>query len=492
MRRYLAALILLVVALPAVAQPPYYARGTFGDPANDPVNHTDPWNDLTHQMVDQGGGHYTATIGGPQYFPNVPFDYKLANADYSTQAPISGDGHVVTDNNGEVNFHLWTNNGNPWTDGWYPNNGPRAGYQDPGQFGWEINGTFNNWLPTADPTFALTTIPGSGLYTGTFTMQAGTYQYKFRQQGSFDTSVGADFNNHAANNSFRVWDNGEQWTFKLDLPNGRWQATSNTPTPDLNGDGYVNAADYVLLRKSNGSAAQYAEWRKHFGDVPPPPAFFARGSFNGFDQSIPMTDQGQGAFAATVSGLTPGALYTFKLANFDYSQQSPTSDGRVAADGSGQIHYHLFDQTSWTDGWFPNDERRAGYDDPQQYNWEVEGEFNGYAGDATWHMTDAGNGLYTLVKSLAAGNYQFKFRKIDDWGVSIGRDFGNSAANATTGTLAAGNYEFELDLPNGRWRVIPAGGSGSLTGSTVPEPATRALAMFGLTLLGAVRRRKLI
>jgi hypothetical protein len=67
MRCFLAAIILLVMALPAaadIAPPPYYARGTFGDPANDPNQmNPSPWNDLTHQMVDQGGGHYTATVG---------------------------------------------------------------------------------------------------------------------------------------------------------------------------------------------------------------------------------------------------------------------------------------------------------------------------------------------------------------------------------------------------------------------------------------------
>ncbi len=491
MRSYLAAMFVLVLALPATAQPPYYARGTFGDPANDPVNHTDPWADLTHQMIDQTGGHYTATVGDVNtYFPGVVLKYKLANADYSTQSPASSDGAVVTDNNGEVNFNLWTNNGNPWTDGWMPNNGPRAGYQDPGQFGWEINGTFNNWSQAADPNYFLTS-QGNGVYTGTFTMQAGSYQYKFREQGSYDVSVGTDFGNGAPNNDFRVWDNGEQWTFKLDLPNGRFQATSNTPTPDLDGDGYVTASDYVLWRKSNGSAAQYTEWRKHFGDTPPPATYFARGSWSGFDTSSPMTSAVGSEYVATISNLTPGTGYTFKLANSSFSIQTPTSDGKVPADANGQIHFHLYDQTSWSDGWNPSNQRRAGYDDPGQFGWELMGDF-GFNFASLGSLTNEGNGLYSITRSFGTtGTLNFKFRKQDDWDISVGTDFGNSAANDTLSITAGTSYEFDLDLPHGRWRAIPVSGAGSsLTGSAVPEPASIAMALLAMSLLGAVRRRR--
>jgi hypothetical protein len=34
---------------------------------------------------------------------------------------------------------------------------------------------------------------------------------------------------------------------------------------DFNGDGVVNAADYVVWRKRSGSPEQYATWRSHFG-----------------------------------------------------------------------------------------------------------------------------------------------------------------------------------------------------------------------------------
>jgi hypothetical protein len=37
------------------------------------------------------------------------------------------------------------------------------------------------------------------------------------------------------------------------------------PTGDYNGDGIVDAADYVVWRKSDGTQTGYATWRSHFG-----------------------------------------------------------------------------------------------------------------------------------------------------------------------------------------------------------------------------------
>ena len=59
----------------------------------------------------------------------------------------------------------------------------------------------------------------------------------------------------------------------LSLPNfGTFDAYALILTPpsgilpgDYNGDGHVNAADYVVLRTNNGSDAAYAVWRSNFG-----------------------------------------------------------------------------------------------------------------------------------------------------------------------------------------------------------------------------------
>ena len=118
MRNFSTLLLLALFAAPATAQP-FYVRGSWD-------NWLDPPNPAS-QMVDQGGGHYTATIGG--FFDDITFEYRLAEADYDPSLPTTN-GKVTTNIAGEMNFHLWTNNFQPWNDGWAPNNVPRAGYDD--------------------------------------------------------------------------------------------------------------------------------------------------------------------------------------------------------------------------------------------------------------------------------------------------------------------------------------------------------------------------
>jgi hypothetical protein len=52
--------------------------------------------------------------------------------------------------------------------------------------------------------------------------------------------------------------NGTQLAFEIETP-------SPGPAGDFNGDGRVDAADYVVWRKTNGSPAGYNDWRTNFG-----------------------------------------------------------------------------------------------------------------------------------------------------------------------------------------------------------------------------------
>lgn len=204
--------------------------------------------------------------------------------------------------------------------------------------------------------------------------------------------------------------------------------------------------------------------------------FFARGDWNGFGLDDPLNFVGGVEYAGTVTALTPGDEYEYKVANEDFSIAAPGSNGKVAADANGEIAFHYFDQDSWDDGWMPADKLRVGYEDPGLFGWEIMGAFNGWA-DGLMSLTDMGDGLYAGDLVVAdPGDYEWKFRKQDDWSISIGDDFGNAAANNLYTTTEANELvHFELDLPNGRWMAIP-------------EPST--IALMALAGVFAIRRRR--
>jgi hypothetical protein len=213
-------------------------------------------------------------------------------------------------------------------------------------------------------------------------------------------------------------------------------------------------------------------------------AWFARGTFgdpaldyNGGttlspwdDLSYEMDFIGGNHYKVTVGSTDPfsahalfsNARYEFKIGDQDYNPSMPGSNGAVytndIGDGLGQITFHLYDQTSWSDGWFPNNTRRVGYDDSGFVDWEVVGTINDPdwpAGAGEFPLTDMGSGLHSATYTFNPGSYQFKFRKVADWGYSTGNDFGNSAGNISFTILGseARDVTFSLDLPNGRWRA---------------------------------------
>jgi hypothetical protein len=201
----------------------------------------------------------------------------------------------------------------------------------------------------------------------------------------------------------------------------------------------------------------------------------ARGTFNDWGET-PMNDDGDGTYSVTIGGLTQGDWEDFKVAFNDWAESWPPQNARAAIGESGDLTIH-FIPGMIGDGWQPEADR-VGYDDTGEIAWELSGGFNDWAvNDPLAAMTDNGGGLYSVDYTIATPNtYEFKFKAQTTWDISIGADFGNfDTPNAEfTTTVPNEVLTFELDLPNGRWRVIP-------------EPTS--LALLGLAAVALLRRR---
>jgi hypothetical protein len=497
MRLLASVLVLALLSVPAAAQP-WYARGSFNG-----------WGTADQMVVDPGDAtHYTANLTG--FFDNEPYMWKIAVADWSVNMP-NNDSRVYTNAAGELNFHLWDNTS--WSDGWFPNNERRVGYQDHQQFDWEIVGSFNGWPGAPDANYALTDM-GNGLHRGAFMLNAGIYDFKFRglTATEWDTTIGNSFGNSAGNNSFAVTSNGDEWIFELDLPNGRWRAYTEAAPPgqagDYNDNGTVDAADYVLWRKNENTSnplandpiggtigqAHYNQWRANFG-MGAAATWLVHNTPIGAQTPLPdqqLTDLGGGQYDLQFTGLTPAEDYDFKVVRSDLSASLPGSNMRVRADAAGKIDLNFYELTagSWGDGWSPANTHRLGYVDHQEFDWQLMGSFNGWTDDPAFDLTDQGNGLHTGAFTFdTPGPYQFKIRQRADWNTSIGDDFGNAANNNSFTVGAAGEvWNFELDLPNGRWRAYTGVGAGASL-ANVPEPSTIAIVLAGMLAAGLWRRQ---
>jgi hypothetical protein len=205
--------------------------------------------------------------------------------------------------------------------------------------------------------------------------------------------------------------------------------------------------------------------------------FFLRGSFNGYDTSLAMTETfaGSNIYTATATGLTAGQKYTFLAANSDYSIQSgaPFQDVAATANANGSITAIFHNVATPNDGWSPNIRRLglSGLD----YSYELMGSPNGFSAPIA-SLTNVGGVLQGVV-TLAAGNNDLVFRKVGDWSITIKENFGDSGNNIAYNAAAAGDYLVKLDLEGGRYDV-----------EAVPEPAT--MVVLGVAAAAALRRRK--
>jgi hypothetical protein len=513
MRFLASALLLTLMAVQAEAQ--WYARGEFNGFGTD-----------IPMVVDPGDStHYTANIVG---FGSFPYNWKIAEEDWSPELPGIGPGNdarFYTNPAGEGRLHLYDQT--TWSDGYFPNNARRVGYDDHDQFDWEIVGSFNGWPGAAfDPAYKLTDM-GNGLHVGTFAMPAGPQEFKFRglvpveldptpdDYTVWDNTIGQFFRNSANNNTFNVGTAGDLWTFELDLVKGRFRRVGPSAAGqegDFNQNGIVDTADYTVWRDNVGSNTPlpndpngtpvgnlaYQTWKAHYGQGTLL-TWFADHTPQGAQTQLPDTNLnslGGGKYELNYTGLTAGENYDFQIKKTDLSESYPINNMRVRADAAGEIGLKFYDlqAASWGDGWSPSTVDRVGYKDPEQFGWDIIGSFpESNWGTPLFSLTNQGNGLYTGTYVMtAAGNFAFKFRHQDEtnaWNISIGDDFANNAANAEITVGSIGQlWHFELDLPNGRWRAYA--GAGAAAFNAVPEPSALVVALVGLMFGVAAKPRR--
>ena len=186
-----------VLASSALADPPtYVVRGDF--------NSWGGSGDLV--LNDQGGGLWSATATG--LAPGQSTEFKCTTPDWSFNAPGSN-AKVLADAGGNIAFNFFP--ATSWVDGWKPDSAARVGYADPGQYGWEIIGSFNGW---SAPLLSLAN-QGGGLYSGDIALGAGSYEFKFRKAGDWGISIGGDFGNSAGNALMDVANNGDTMRFDI-------------------------------------------------------------------------------------------------------------------------------------------------------------------------------------------------------------------------------------------------------------------------------------
>ena len=197
------------LATAAVAQP-YYVRGDFNG-----------WTNSDDPMVQSDTNTWEYTVTG--LTPGQAYEFKATVDDWSTSAPGSN-AKYVADGAGEIHVFLYDTDTHG--DGWNPEGKWRLGYSDGGAHDWELMGDMNGWGGGSD--WFLTDM-GNGMHEGTFSLAAGTYQWKLRSQNSWDFSIGDDFGNSAANNELTLTDDA-MVKFELDMEGGRWR-TSIVPAP---------------------------------------------------------------------------------------------------------------------------------------------------------------------------------------------------------------------------------------------------------------------
>ncbi len=173
--------------------------------------------------------------------------------------------------------------------------------------------------------------------------------------------------------------------------------------------------------------------------------YYLAGEFNNWDPAGQlMTDNLDGTYSATVSGLTADSRYEFKVTVGDWGTSYPPSNAWLFSDSSGNVDI-TFNTNVVSDGWQTEQYRIGLNTDPG--TWNVVGDLNSWNNaDPTLVMTAQGGGIYALTgQTFAAGTYWWKAVRTGTWDAIGANGRGIDASNMELTVAEGETIDFYVD-----------------------------------------------